>query len=209
MKIALHLVLLLSFFSCSDGSSNKPPATNTTKKTPAVLKSPPQNPYAPLDLSPLDISYFPVDYPIEKMRRQGIDDLPVARVIYGRPHKQGRTIFGNLLKYGEPWRLGANEATEIEFFQPVSIQGKRIGKERFVIYAIPEEKHWTIIFNRNAFSWGLQQDSKQDVYRFTVPVEKSNTPVEYFTMVFEKAFDGGMNLLIAWDDVVVRLPIKY
>jgi hypothetical protein len=91
----------------------------------------------------------------------------------------------------------------------VSIQGKRIGKERFVIYAIPEEKHWTIIFNRNAFSWGLQQDFKQDVYRFTVPVEKSNTPVEYFTMVFEKAFDGGMNLLIAWDDVVVRLPIKY
>jgi hypothetical protein len=40
----------------------------------------------------------------------------VARLIYSRPTKNGRVIFGDLLEYGKVWRLGANEATEIEFF---------------------------------------------------------------------------------------------
>ena len=38
-----------------------------------------------------------------------------ARVVYSRPKKEGRTIFGGLVEYGQVWRLGANEATEIEF----------------------------------------------------------------------------------------------
>ena len=33
-------------------------------------------------------------------------------------------------------------------------------------------------------------------------------PIEYFTMVFEKSGDGNTNLLMAWDEVLVRLPIK-
>ena len=35
------------------------------------------------------------------------------KITYGRPHKRGRNIFGDLLPYGEVWRTGANEATEI------------------------------------------------------------------------------------------------
>jgi len=35
------------------------------------------------------------------------------KVTYGRPHKKGRTIFGELVPYGKVWRTGANEATEI------------------------------------------------------------------------------------------------
>ena len=131
------------------------------------------------------------------------------RIIYSRPHKQGRKIFGSLLKYGEPWRLGANEATEIEFFQPMTIQNKRIGRGRFVMYCIPHEKNWTIILNTNIYSWGLKPDPSQDVYKFEVPVERPQSSIEYFTMVFEKAIDGGAFLLITWDDVLVRLPVKF
>ena len=89
---------------------------------PVVLPSP--------DKSPMDISYFPVDYPIEHMYNRASKPL-VARVVYSRPHRQGRKVFGSLLKYGEPWRLGANEATEIEFFRAVEIEGKRINKSRY------------------------------------------------------------------------------
>ena len=207
MKSLLPFCFLIILTACSDSTPDQP-ATDTALKDTAIFKRPPRNPYSSVDLSPIDISYFPVDYPIQKMTKKATDP-PVARVIYGRPHKQGRKIFGNLLKYGEPWRLGANEATEIEFFQTVTIQNKSVSKNRFVMYCIPYEKHWTIVFNNNVFSWGLTPDPKMDAYKFDVPVESSSTPIEYFTIVFEKAFDGGTNLLMTWDDVLVRLPIKF
>ena len=64
----------------------------------------------PLDKSPMDMSYYPVDYPILKIQYKS--DAPlVARVIYGRPQKNDRNIFGDLVPYDMVWRMGANEAT--------------------------------------------------------------------------------------------------
>ena len=133
---------------------------------------------------------------------------PVARVIYSRPHRQGRRIFGSLLKYGEPWRLGANEATEIEFFQPVSINNKRVGKSKYVMYAIPYQDKWTIVLNSNLNTWGLTPNAKDDVFRFDVPIQITNQPVEFFSMVFQKT-GSGADLVMAWDTVVARLPIQF
>ena len=64
-----------------------------------------------------------------------------ARVIYGRPQKAGRPFFGpgGLVDYGQVWRLGANEATEIEFFESVRIGGKKIAKGRYTLYAVVNE----------------------------------------------------------------------
>ena len=38
-----------------------------------------------------------------------------VKVAYGQPSKRGRVIFGDLVPYGQVWRTGANEATEITF----------------------------------------------------------------------------------------------
>jgi hypothetical protein len=133
---------------------------------------------------------------------------PVARVIYSRPHKQGRKIFGALLKYGEPWRLGANEATEIEFFTNVTIQNKKVVKGRYIIYCIPQANSWTLVLNSNIYSWGLTLDATKDLFRFQVPVQPSAVSIEYFTMVFEKSSTGA-NLIMAWDNVVSKLPISF
>jgi Protein of unknown function (DUF2911) len=69
------------------------------------------NEYATVDVSPMDMSYFPVEYYKLNMTRQPTTPL-VVRVIYSRPHLNGRKLFADILKYGEPWRLGANESTE-------------------------------------------------------------------------------------------------
>src|SRR5689334_17635528 len=74
----------------------------------------------PVDKSPMDMSYYPNGYPVLKIQDKLTEPL-VARVIFSRPQKNGRPIFGELLEYGQVWRLGANEATEIEFFTPVKI----------------------------------------------------------------------------------------
>jgi len=71
---------------------------------------------APLDKSPMDMSYYPVGYPILKIQDKATEPM-VMRLIYSRPQLNGRKIFGELQEYGKVWRLGANEATEIEFFK--------------------------------------------------------------------------------------------
>ena len=165
------------------------------------------NPYAPVDVSPMDITYFPVEYPISKMAHPDME-LPQARVIYSRPHRQGRAIFGALLKYGEHWRLGANEATELELFQDATIQKQRVPKGRYILYCIPQPDTWTIVFNTNLYSWGLKQDAKHDVFRFKIPVEKTAAPVEFYTMVFQKR-GAGADLLMAWENVMAKLPFSF
>lgn len=162
------------------------------------------NPYVAVDVSPMDMAWLPVDYPKLTVRRP----LPVARVIYSRPHKQGRRIFGSLVKYGERWRLGANEATEIELFIPIKIQNKTVPKGRYILYCIPETDSWTIVFNSNLFSWGLNLDPSKDLYGFTIPAQTKNQSVEYFSMVFQPT-PTGADLVMAWDNIEARLPFQY
>lgn len=200
----LFFIALAVFFSFCSCTNKKQTATIIPVRSDTnMLQKAAANPYLPIDVSPADIVYFPVDYPVAKMDHKTAA-MPVMRIIYSRPHKQGRVIFGSLLKYGEPWRLGANEATEIELFEPVTIEGKKIAKGRYVLYCIPQASQWTIVLNTNIYSWGLTVDTTKDLFHFTIPISHNNPPIEYFTMVFEKAA-GGANLLMAWDDVVARL----
>ncbi len=168
------------------------------------------NPYVTNDQSPMDMSYYPVEYPVLKMNGTNSYNL-LARVIYSRPQKKGRQIFGSssksLREYGKEWRLGANEATEIEFFKDVIIDEKKISKGRYIIYCIPYENKWTIVLNSNLFTWGLHMDKTKDIFKTDIPVELQSPPVEDFTMVFEKA-SYGADLIMAWDNVKAKLPIK-
>lgn len=163
--------------------------------------------YAPVDVSPMDMSYFPVDYPKLKMAG-AMNTPPLARVIYSRPHLEGRHIFREVLKYGEPWRLGANEATELQLFRTARIQDKSVSAGRYVLYCIPQPDNWTIVLNSHTDTWGLKPDSTRDVARFSVPVKRIAGRYEYYTMVFEKT-PLGADLLMAWDDAEVRLPIRF
>lgn len=162
----------------------------------------------PVDKSPMDMSYYPANYPVQKIQDKITEPL-AARVIYSRPQKAGRTIFGGLVKYGEIWRLGANEATEIEFFKNVRIGGKKIAKGRYTLYAIATEKTWTIIINKETDTWGsFKYDAKKDLVRKEVPVQKTDIVVESLTIAFDKV-TGGMNLVIAWDNIKAIIPITF
>jgi hypothetical protein len=44
-----------------------------------------------------------------------------AKIVYGQPYKRGRVIFGDLVPYGEVWRTGANETTELPLYTDVKI----------------------------------------------------------------------------------------
>jgi hypothetical protein len=164
--------------------------------------------FPPLDKSPMDMSYYPSNYPILKIQDKATEPL-IARVVYSRPQKNGRTVFGELVEYGKPWRLGANEATEIEFFKDIRINGIRVKKGRYTLYAIPYEDRWTIIINKDTDTWGaFKYDVKKDVLRTDIKTERMNDPAEIYTMFFDKA-PGGANLVIAWDNMKASLPLTF
>jgi Protein of unknown function (DUF2911) len=160
-----------------------------------------------VDKSPMDMSYYPVGYPVLKIQDKATEPL-VARVTYSRPQRAGRTIFGGLVKYGELWRLGANEATEIQFFADVRIGGKKVSKGRYTVYAIVNEnKTWTFIINKDTDTWGaFKYDAKKDVVRVTAAMQKIDFTLESLAMYFEKATKG-FNLVVAWENTKCAMPI--
>lgn len=202
---AILFILSLSVAACDQPSSGSNKITVTP--APVVDSQSAGDPALALDKSPMDMSYLPAEYPKIKMSGRITEPL-VARIIYSRPQKDGRIIFGNVVQYGQSWRLGANEATEIEFFRGVTIRNRNIRPGRYILYCIPYPDKWTVIINSDLFTWGLKIDSTKDLYHFDVPVAKTNYPFEVFTMFFEQA-DKGANLVMEWDSVRVKLPIEY
>jgi hypothetical protein len=213
VKLAvLFSVTIIFFVSCAQKEKAQAPIVISPTEIPKQIIEP-ANPYAEVDKSPVDISYYPVNYPKQLM--EGNDSATLtARVIYSRPHKANRQIFSedgppkSILQYGDYWRLGANEATEIELFKPVTVNGQKVLKGRYIIYCIPHADKWTIVLNSNLFSFGLHQDDAKDVVKVEIPVLLTTDNVEDFTMVFQKA-NGGANLVMAWGNVKASLPLSF
>lgn len=203
LAAAFLIFCLTGFWSCKDKKEQ-----TVVADAPRVF---PGNAYASIDQSPLDVSYCPHEYPLHKINGN-VTDGPVARVIYSRPHRKGRSIFGqdttSLCMYGKPWRLGANEATEIEFFRPVIVNGQNVAVGKYVMYCVPYADKWIIVLNTNLFSWGLQIDPAKDVLRFEVPISVQSPALEDFTIVFSST-DSGADLIMSWDSVKAVLPISF
>jgi hypothetical protein len=167
-----------------------------------------QSKIPPIDKSPMDMCHYPANYPVLKVQNKATEPL-MARVIYSRPQKNGRTVYGELVEYGKLWRLGANEATELELYKDAKIGANKIKKGRYTMYAIPQQDKWTIILNKETDVWGaFQYDEKKDILRTDVPVSKLQQPVETFFMEFEKV-SGGVNLVVEWDDVKASIPFTF
>lgn len=203
------LLLTLSvFLACNNKTQQqeKPEQPNNFKTPEQPANNAPASSYSSVDISPMDMSYFPVNFPVLKISTDSAIS-PVMRVIYSRPHLSGRKLFKDLIKYNEPWRLGANEATEITFYKNVTIQNQKVLAGRYIMYCIPQEDKWELILNSNVDTWGLKQNKAKDVYKFTVPAVSNYKYEEYFTMEFE-AVEKNAELRINWDTYQASLTIQ-
>lgn len=162
--------------------------------------------FATADPSPADIVYFPLN--AAKVKEDD-ETKPIIKVIYSRPQKKGRDIFGVLEQFGNVWRFGANESTEIRFYKKVNIGGKKIKAGTYSLFAIPNKETWTIILNSQTDRWGaFTYDQKKDIVRVNVPVKSLAKPIEYFSITFT-SLTTGATLIAAWDKTQVELPIAF
>ncbi|KAA1247176.1 DUF2911 domain-containing protein [Aquimarina sp. RZ0] len=145
--------------------------------------------------SPTDISYAKADR----------NAKPEIKVIYSRPHKKGRTIFGELVPYGKVWRTGADEATEIKFFKDAKIGDKTVKAGTYSLFTIPGEKEWTIIINSDLDIWGAYSyNESNDVARIKV-TPSTGKELEAFSIAFKKV-DTGYHMVMGWDTTKVEIP---
>ena len=159
-----------------------------------------------LDKSQMDMSTYPTDYALLKLQGK-ITEPIIARIVYSRPQKNNRVIFGELVEYNTVWRFGANENTEIEFFKDIKIGKTALKKGKYSIFAIPNMDKWTIIFNKELNTWGsFKYQSSKDMLRIDIATEKTTNIAEAFFIYFKKT-DKGFSMISGWDNIQVTLPL--
>jgi hypothetical protein len=133
------------------------------------------------------------------------------KLTYSQPHKRGRQVFGAMVPFGELWRTGANEATEITVTRNIQVNGTLLLAGTYSLFTIPGEKKWTIIINSEPGLWGSYNYNKaRDVMRFDVPVQTipGDLVYEAFTIQLNQKNETA-NLLLLWDKTRISIPIKF
>ncbi|NCT18312.1 MAG: asparagine synthetase B [Flavobacteriaceae bacterium CG_4_8_14_3_um_filter_34_10] len=150
-----------------------------------------------IDASPMDLAIA-----------RDANKAPLIRVIYSRPLKKNRKIFGELVPFNQVWRTGANEATELDLYTDMQVGGVKINAGTYTLYTIPGEKEWTVILNKETNTWGAYSYKQEmDIARINVPARKASAPIESLSMAF-KTNEDGVSLMIGWDDTFVEIPFK-
>ncbi|HLV24955.1 MAG TPA: DUF2911 domain-containing protein [Gemmatimonadales bacterium] len=133
-----------------------------------------------------------------------------ALLCYGRPSANGRVVMGELVPYGSPWRLGANEATAIHMDFAGQIGSVDVEPGSYSLYAIPGEQEWEFVVNRQVERWGIPiNDSVRadDIGTFRRPVATNTNPVEQLTFAWQSHGEGMGHLVMTWENTRVEVPI--
>jgi tetratricopeptide (TPR) repeat protein len=130
--------------------------------------------------------------------------LTEITIHYSRPLVKGRTIWGELVPYGQVWRAGANENTTISFSTPVSIGGHALAAGTYGVHTLPTAADWTLILSNNSSNWGsFSYEEKDDALRLTARPEPG-AMTEALTYIFEDPTETSVRVVLAWEKL--RLP---
>lgn len=133
------------------------------------------------------------------------DDIKIS---YGRPYLKGRSL-DQIEAYGQVWRLGADEATKLTVTAKTRIGNLDLEPGSYSLFAMAGADKWTVIVNKTADQWGaFNYKQSDDLGRFEVPVKQVTSPVEQFTISFDKQSDTSATLTFAWGGTSVSMPVK-
>ncbi|MDO9276111.1 MAG: DUF2911 domain-containing protein [Lutibacter sp.] len=137
----------------------------------------------------------------------GLTDVTVE---YSRPGMKGRTIFGDLVPFGEVWRTGANANTKITFSDDVTIGGKELKKGTYAIYTIPNKTSWDVIFYSDATNWGNPEkwDESKVAIKTTAKVLQMPMKIESFTISLDDVNLDSAVIGIMWENTYVGVKFE-
>ena len=126
---------------------------------------------------------------------------------YGQPHARGRVIFGELVPYGEVWRLGANWATTLMLDVEMRIGDLDLPRGEYTLFLLPREDGGDLIVSEQTRQWGTDYDAARDFGRTAVSRRELAEPLESLVITLLPVFpqaEGAVpagELRIAWGRV--------
>lgn len=163
------------------------------------------------DASPMDMAHYPSKSAYTNyLKGEEVNMKPKIQVIYSRPYKKGRKVFGELLKAGDIWRVGANQSTAITFFEDVKVGSLDLKKGRYALYAEIKDGSWNMIFSKDLPAWGAaNRDETKDVGSTSVSLSSDSEVVENLSIIFDEKSDKLVHMVIGWDTTRAELPITF
>lgn len=152
--------------------------------------------FSKLDKTPHDIVYF----------NSNKKHAPQVKVIYGRPTANDEVVFGTQIPFGEVWRTGSNEATEVKFYCDVMFGNKYVKAGTYVLYTIPNENYWTIILSGKTDTYGAYfYNPKYNIAKIEIPASKGEM-LENFSIAFTTK-KYGTQMVLAWAKTRIKIPL--
>ena len=142
----------------------------------------------------------------KKQHIEGSVDKVNIEIDYSAPSVKDRTVYGELVPFGEVWRAGANANTTVEFSKNVTINGQELSAGKYGFFVIPNGNHqaWEVIFSKKNNAWGaFSYKESEDVLRVKVKAIDNEESVELLS--YEITESG---IKFAWADKHFKLSVK-
>ena len=151
------------------------------------------------------------------------------RVVYSRPYERDREVIfgteeaGALVPYGQVWRTGANEATEITVTEDVLVgtEKKPLAAGTYSLFTIPGAESWQVlVVDRLGLSGpgyfvpgeGFTEVDVAAGAVVTVTAKPAAIPeadkVDQFTIAFEETGEKSADMVLRWILTEVRVPFE-
>jgi len=136
-------------------------------------------------------------------------DGKTVHIDYSRPSAKGRKIYGGLVPYDKEWRTGANEATTFVAGANLDVGGAKVPAGSYTLFTIPSQKQWTLIISKKTGEWGIPYPGTgEDQARAPMRSEELSTPVEQFTISFERTSAEACALRMDWETTRAEVSVR-
>ena len=134
------------------------------------------------------------------------------RILYSRPARRGRELWGKLVPFDTTWRLGADYATQLKTDADLDIGGTKIKAGTYTLWLLPSQGESFLLVNTRLLDprdttrrlWGTEWDPNADIAK--IPVQKHmNLPKEEER--FHMFIENGM-LMMHWGNSGYGVSIK-
>jgi len=147
-----------------------------------------------------------------------------VEILYGRPLKRGRDLWGSGANYGKTlndgapvWRAGANVSTRLKTEAPLVVAGRTIAPGEYTMFIDLKPNAWTLIVSRwpaspqfpgtkDALFGAFDYTPDKDVVRTPMKLEALASSVEQLTWNFGDMTEAGGRLVFMWDKMKASVP---
>ena len=125
---------------------------------------------------------------------------------YGQPSLKGRTDAA-LMPNGQPWRVGADEATVLKTDKPLKFGTLTLEPGTYTLNAEPGEKQWQLIVGKlsKPGQWGVPYNASLEIGRAPMSITAAKSPVEQLKISIDDTPKGG-TLKVEWGSKVALIP---